>query len=49
MSWDAYVDIVNMTVDTSLQHMSTETGKRIYFRSGKSEADDSFKVYQSIV
>ena len=49
MSWDAYVDIVNMTVETSLQHMTTEKGKRIYLRSGKSEADDSFKVYQSIV
>ena len=49
MSWDAYVDIVNMTVETSLQHMTTEKGKRVYFRSGKSEADDSFKVYQSIV
>ena len=49
MSWDAYVDIVNTTVETSLQHMTTEKRKRIYFRSGKSEADDSFKVYQSIV
>ena len=56
---DAYVDIVNMTVETSLQHMTTltvshclliyftqaEDGKSIYFRSGKSEADDSFEVY----
>ena len=48
-----------MTVETSLQHMTTltvshclliyfahaEEGKSIYFRSGKSEADDSFEVY----
>ena len=58
MPGDAYVDIVNMAVETSLQHMTTltvshclliyfaqaEEGKRIYFRSGKSEADDSFEV-----
>ncbi len=56
---DAYVDIVNMAVETSLQHMTTltvssclliyfaqaEEGKSIYFRSGKSEADDSFEEY----
>ncbi len=60
MSGDGYVDIVNMAVETSLQHMTTltvvspclliyfaqaEEGKSIYFRSGKSEADDSFEVY----
>ncbi len=59
MSGDAYVNIVNMTVETSLQHMpmlivspcllvyfaQAEEGKSIYFRSGKSEADDSFEVY----
>ena len=57
--WDAYVGIVIMTVETSLQHMTTltvspclriyfvqaEEGKSIYFRSGKSEGDDSFEVY----
>ena len=55
----AYVNVVNMAVDTSLQHMTTltvspclpiyftqaEEGKSIYFRPGKSEADDSFEVY----
>ncbi len=59
MSGDAYVGIVNVAVETSLQHMTTltvspyiliyfaqaEEGKSIYFRSGKSEADDSFEVY----
>ena len=59
MTGDTYVDIVNMAVETSLQHMTTltvspclliyfaqaEEGKSIYFRSGKSEADDSFDVY----
>ena len=58
MSWDAYVDIVNMAVETLLQHMTTFTvspclliffaqaeGKSIYFRSGKSDAGDSFEVY----
>ncbi len=59
------VDIVNMAVETSLQHKvittltvspclliyfaQAEEGKGIYFRSGRSEADDRFKVYQSIV
>ena len=61
MSGDAYVDIVNMAVETSLQHMTTltvssclliyltqaEESKSIYFRSGKSEADDSFEVYHT--
>ena len=59
MSGDAYEDIVKITVDTSLQHMTTltvspciliyfaqaEEGKSIYFRSDKSDADDSFEVY----
>ena len=57
MSGDAYVDILNiMAVETSFQRMTTVTvstclltyfaqAKSIYFRSGKSEADDSFEVY----
>ena len=55
MSGDAYVDIVNMAVEASFQHMTTLTvypclliyfvRKSIYFRSGQSEADDSFEVY----
>ncbi len=59
MSGGAYVDIVNIASETSLQHMTTltvspclliyfaqaEDGKTIYFRSGKSQADDSVEVY----